>query len=271
MMFKLANFFAVLNLTSYFFALEAYKPSENQRPSSCGFITRPVRRSPAYKRYNAKNLQRVRHCGSTRLQSAFVDTAVIGGLLGGLNRIIQEAPMASAFVTCGLKSSLADALAQKRELATDSDDGQKVGITKTKKQKMSFRRCFAFLIYGGVYLGMAQHYIYSHLFPSFFGSNVSAKTIATMVLFDVTVISTVLTLPIAYLIKAVIYKKTMKDGLSNYIHDCKHNGLWFKNFAVWAPAQSLTFSIVPLHLRATFIAFVSFFWLQLFSSICGKK
>lgn len=40
---------------------------------------------------------------------------------------------------------------------------------------------------------------------------------------------------------------------------------------LWGPVQRLTFSIVPDHLRITFIAAVSFFWLIILSTILGRK
>jgi len=225
-----------------------------------------VRQPGSYHRRIARKPTNMRHRQRTKIHAAFVDTSVVNGLFSGLNHIIQEAPMVSAFITCGLKSSFADALAQKRELTIDATKG---GIIQ-ERSAICFRRSFAFLMYGGLYLGMAQHHIYSHMYPSFFGNNPSGRTVAKMVLFDMTFVSTFLTLPIAYLIKALIYKKTMRDGLKSYFQDCKYNGLWFKNCFVWAPVQSLTFTVIPLHLRVSFIALVSFFWLQLFSSICGK-
>jgi len=69
-------------------------------------------------------------------------------------------PLASAFVTCGFKASLADFVAQKRaareEIEGDDDynvDNDTIilgGIEETPFEK---RRNFAFLLYGGFYQG----------------------------------------------------------------------------------------------------------------------
>ena len=44
-------------------------------------------------------------------------------------------------------------------------------------------------------------------------------------------------------------------------------GLIFKYWCFWIPAQSLTFGVVSEHLRIASAAAVSFFWLVVFSSI----
>lgn len=48
------------------------------------------------------------------------------------------------------------------------------------------------------------------------------------------------------------------------------NGLLTKYFLLWGPVQCITFSIVPEHLRVSFIAVVSFFWLIILSSVSAR-
>jgi len=54
-----------------------------------------------------------------------------------------------------------------------------------------------------------------------------------------------------------------------YISDARGELLW-KYWAIWTPAQCLTFSVVPEHLRTPFVALVSFFWLMILSVISSR-
>ena len=72
-------------------------------------------------------------------------------------------------------------------------------------------------------------------------------------------------LPPAYLVKAVLYNYSFKEGLEKYWADIKE-GLLLKYWALWLPALSFSFSTVPDHLRVAFMAVVSFFWFIIFSA-----
>ena len=104
-----------------------------------------------------------------------------------------------------------------------------------------------------------------------FGSGTDAVTVLTKVCFDLFVQTIFLTLPIAYLSKALIFRYSAKEAFRRYVDDIRNHGLLTKYFALWGPVQCLTFSIVPEHFRVTFIAAVSFFWLIILSSIASKK
>ncbi|KAL3925411.1 MAG: hypothetical protein SGARI_005847, partial [Bacillariaceae sp.] len=89
-------------------------------------------------------------------------------------------PMQSAILTCGVKASLADSLAQfKDSVAAQSSD------IKHKLQKnlpdqsfnWEFRRNLAYVIYGGIFVGLMCHLEYNVLFPVLFGSEHTTKTI----------------------------------------------------------------------------------------------
>ncbi len=149
----------------------------------------------------------------------------------------------------------ADAVAQKSE----------------KPLEMNLRRNMAFFLYGGAYQGCFQEFMYNGIFPKVFGSGVGIITAVKKVSFDMMVITPFLCLPIAYIIKAVIFGQTLRDGVTKYVHDIKENKLLKKYWSLWTPVQLMTFSIVPEHLRITFIACVSFFWLILLSSISARS
>ena len=95
--------------------------------------------------------------------------------------------------------------------------------------------------------------------------------VATKVTFNLLIQTTLLPLPIGYAIQAAMKEEPLQVALKRYVHDVEHEGLLYKCFALWGPVYSLTFSVVPEHWRVTFVAFVSFFWLILFSSISAKE
>ena len=102
-----------------------------------------------------------------------------------------------------------------------------------------------------------------------FGTGTDFSTVAVKVLFDQLVLTPLLCLPIAYLVKAAVFGRPLSSGLEHYMEDAKRDLLW-KYWAIWTPTQCLTFSIVPDHLRIPFIAVVSFFWLIILSNITSR-
>jgi protein Mpv17 len=122
-----------------------------------------------------------------------------------------------------------------------------------------------------MYQGMTQEFVYNHLYPVWFGTATSISVVLAKVLFDLLVQTTLVTLPIAYLTKSVIYRYSIREALRRYMDDIRNHGLLKKYYLLWGPVQMLTFSVVPEHLRVTFIACVSFFWLIILSSIASKK
>jgi len=141
---------------------------------------------------------------------------------------------------------------------------------QNEAKKADWKRNIAFLVYGSLYQGVTQEFVYNHLYPVWFGSATTISVVLTKVLFDLLVQTTMVTLPIAYLTKSVIYRYSFKEAMRRYIDDIKNHGLLKKYFLLWGPVQCCTFSIVPEHWRVTFIACVSFFWLIILSTISSK-
>jgi hypothetical protein len=177
-----------------------------------------------------------------------------GNLASLMDNFFISMPYTSAFVTCGIKSSFADFVAQFKM----KDD---------EKKSFNFQRNAAYILYGGIYLGCGLKFIYASVFPILFGTGLELSVVASKVLFDNFVLSPFLTFPLAYVAKSIVNRKTVLSGIQRYVHDVKERGLLFRAWALWIPVQSLTFSVVPDHLQIPFIAYVSFFWLILLSSI----
>jgi hypothetical protein len=179
--------------------------------------------------------------------------------LGDVSDFYATYPLQSAVLTCGFKASVADGIAQIRNASS------------LDRFSLEFRRNVAYIIYGGLFIGIMCHMEYDFLFPIMFGAEQSLQIIAEKVLFDCFVSAPLMWLPPAYFIKALMYDYPLKEGLENYITDIKENQLLLRYWAVWLPAQSFSFSMVPDHLRVAFMALISFFWFIIFSSVASKN
>jgi hypothetical protein len=174
-------------------------------------------------------------------------------------------PLQSAVLTCGVKASVADAVAQiKAATAAAASPHQ-------EKIPLELKRNVAYIIYGGIFIGLMCHIEYDYVFPQMFGNDHSIQSTLEKILFDVFISGPLLWLPPAYFIKAIIYDYPMKEGLQKYVTDVVDNGLLIKYWQIWLPAQTISFSLVPDHLRVAFMAFISFFWFILFSTVSAES
>mmetsp|Transcript_53205 Transcript_53205/g.64135 ORF Transcript_53205/g.64135 Transcript_53205/m.64135 type:complete len:269 (-) Transcript_53205:198-1004(-) len=215
--------------------------------------------------------RRCRGRGDTDRRDGSSSTATVGGwsrtssCLSAFTEEISDFylnyPVQSAILTCGVKASLADGIAQYKETVALSKD--EFGI--------ELRRNVAYIIYGGIFIGFACHLEYDILFPLLFGYENGLMTIVEKVIFDDFVSAPLFWLPPAYLIKALVYEHSLQDGLQKYFEDIRHNSLLRKYWTVWIPAQSISFSVIPDHLRVAWMASVSFFWFIILSTIASKN
>jgi|EP00979_Chaetoceros_neogracilis_P013532 hypothetical protein len=164
------------------------------------------------------------------------------------------------------KASAADLIAQ-------ASTSQTVVATKNLQKLFPFniKRNLAFICYGGFYQGCCQEYIYNVLFTSLFGAGSAFKNVAMKVSCDCLLVCPLVGLPIAYLIKAAVFRHSVGEAYSRYMTDIKENKLLKRCWSIWAPAQCLSFAFVPTHLRISFMACVSFFWIIILSSISSEQ
>lgn len=175
--------------------------------------------------------------------------------LADMSDMYANSPLQAAVVTCGVKAAVADGIAQARSEA----------------DKLELKRSLAYILYGGIFIGGMCHLEYDYIFPYLFGNDHSVTTIVEEVCFDNFISAPLCWLPPAYLVKAAVYDYPLREGLEKYAHDIKHNGLLHKYLSIWLPAQSISFSVVPDHLRVVFMACVSFFWFILFSTVASAS
>jgi hypothetical protein len=184
-------------------------------------------------------------------------------VLAAVDTFYQTSPIQAAFLTCGVKASLSDTISQRSVEMVCSKTG------KVTAHRFCFSRNGAFILYGALYQGVTQHLIYNDIYPVIFGTGTDAGTVAAKVVFDQLVHAPLLALPVAYLVKAAVFKYPLAEGLQRYAADAQRDLLW-KYWLLWTPVQCLTFSVVPEHLRIPFIAVVSFFWLIVLSNISSR-
>jgi hypothetical protein len=222
------------------------------------------------------------HRLSSTRRHAELDEAITSGA-SAIDSFYQTQPYVSAFLTCSVKASAADYFAQSAALEGDeaseegplansssSSSGDASVASTSTSQGVDLSRNMAFIFYGGLYSGLAQQFFYTALFPAWFGHAHTWQTVAMEVGIDMAVIGPFLCLPIAYIVKTAftdeLTVENVKLGLEKYVEDVKLRGLLFKYWAVWIPAQSLTFSVIPEHFRILFVAAISFFWMFILSS-----
>lgn len=162
-----------------------------------------------------------------------------------INKFYQTFPIASAFLTCGAKASAADFVAQ-LNAATDlvSSDQELKNTNDPLSQNIveqSFRfelsRNIGFLLYGAIYQGVFQYYLYNVYFPVWFGTSNDIATVTSKVMFDSLLIVPIICLPFAYLTKVMISGGSPIEGMKKYFHDLKHTNLVLHFCAIWIPAK----------------------------------
>ena len=172
--------------------------------------------------------------------------------LEDVNTFYSTYPLQAAVLTCGVKASLADGVAQVRSW-TESE------------RAIEMKRNAAYIIYGGIFIGLMCHIEYDHIFPHIFGTAHDLKTISEEVLFDNFISAPLMWLPPCYFIKALLFGYPLQEGLDRYVTDVKE-GLLLKYWAIWLPAQAVSFGFVPDQLRILFMACISFGWFIVLSS-----
>lgn len=156
------------------------------------------------------------------------------------------------------------------KLARVSDDGISCVEVEPELPPLSLPRLATFFLYGGLYQGCVQYFIFNELYPVWFGEGTDVATIAIKVCVDQFVLTPFLCLPVCYLVKALVFSYPLREGLERYIADARRD-LLVKYWVLWGPVQCLTFSVVPPQWRVPFIALMSFFWLLILSTITARQ
>ena len=210
--------------------------------------------------------------------SSTAAAATSGGLSTAINSFFQTQPYVAAFVTCSFKASAADMLAQTQEdkPQPQKEDSSSIPFTLADAE-VDLSRNMGFLLYGGLYQGMVQNFLYSVVYPNLVGTGEGWDIVATKVLIDNLFFAPFLCLPIAYIFKTVFTSEEsginfsiLNQSLGKYYYDVTNKGLLTKYWSLWVPVQFLTFGIIPEHFRVAFVAFISFFWICVLSTVVSS-
>jgi hypothetical protein len=82
-------------------------------------------------------------------------------VLAVIDHFFQVSPYSAAAITCGIKASAADFVAQKRDYRKRKEQAKIDQTPKPKRKNTDYQRNLAFILYGSLYQGMAQG---KHLF-----------------------------------------------------------------------------------------------------------
>eukprot|EP00747_Dinoflagellata_sp_TGD_P170730 gnl/TRDRNA2_/TRDRNA2_203034_c0_seq1.p1 gnl/TRDRNA2_/TRDRNA2_203034_c0~~gnl/TRDRNA2_/TRDRNA2_203034_c0_seq1.p1 ORF type:complete len:188 (+),score=10.33 gnl/TRDRNA2_/TRDRNA2_203034_c0_seq1:174-737(+) len=163
-----------------------------------------------------------------------------------------NSPYRGSFVTCLIKGSLADVVAQ-------------LVIERKDKAQFSLRRNALFGLWSAAYCGCAQHFIFNIAFTRAFGSGTGFAVALSKAAADSFAATPLLGIPIYYACKPLIEGTGANplDGLREYA--VGFADFYFKPAMVWIPAHLITFSVVPPPLRIAWTATVSLGWLSFVS------
>jgi hypothetical protein len=213
---------------------------------------------------------------STQAMSAVTAVAIpsSASVSSAINSFFQTQPYLAAFLTCSFKASAADIVAQTQGGQQQSDE-EGINVPATEPD-VDISRNMGFLLYGGIYQGMAQNYLYSVVYPALVGDGQGWGITATKVMVDNLFFAPLLCLPIAYIFKTAftsdeLNMNTLTQSIEKYVYDVMNNGLLVKYWSLWIPAQFITFGVIPEQFRVAFVAFISFFWICILSSVVSSN
>ena len=128
-------------------------------------------------------------------------------VMSAADTILRRAPYASAFAVVGVKAVLADLLAQTRERRLQPVGARVVTCDDLSCEEIEVaapycaRRTLAFLLYGGIYQGCFQHWLFNRMLPALVGEGSDLRTVLSKVAVDQLILTPFLCLPAAYLFK----------------------------------------------------------------------
>jgi len=218
-------------------------------------------------------------------------------LLRKVTSVIPDphSPEAFAILLAGMKTGAADIIAQKlasnnnqkkKEISTTN--GEKGIISSSSSFQFDKKRFLTFVLYGGMYLGWFQHFlftkIYTRLFPlaAVFAKQTlkekirnwsGAFAVIQQVSFEAFLHWPWLYIPMYYVIQQLVTimssSTNMNIGTIQRLVSEKLRQNWkedlFFCWGFWVPCSLINFSTMPLNYQAPFTAFAGLFYMSYFS------
>jgi hypothetical protein len=190
------------------------------------------------------------------------------GLVDGL---WKQHPYLAAAIVCAIKAAAADLVAQRRPQQPRGPSQSGSGKSSDQATApIDAKRTLSFVLYGALYQGMVQEFIYNNLYSRMFGDRPTLAVIAAKVGFDAIFHNALICVPMAYIVKAIVFRYSLMEGLRRYRDDVLHHGLLIKYYCIWIPVNFCVYAFIPKHFRITTMAFVSFFWMTILSTIASR-
>ena len=140
------------------------------------------------------------------------------------------------------------------------------------RETIDWRRNLVFSSFGLCYLGAFQYVQYTLWFPRLFpGSGTVA--VAKRVAFDQLINTGLWYYPLFYAVQSCVMNAqfdvaNVSEGLERYKQNVAQDMV--NCWKLWVPMQAINFSVVPVHLRVTYAAGVSFVWSCILSALRGN-
>jgi protein Mpv17 len=173
-----------------------------------------------------------------------------------MNAWVTKRPLTVSMAITSIKACLADVMIQTHVEKCDSVDLKRAGL---------------FWSFGFLYQGCFQYWMYNvlyeRLFPGTGIMNVTKKVLLSNLVSD-----PVFFFPTFYAFKEIINTNSISprcftEGIKKYSENYKQD--WVNSWMVWLPGYTVTYAVMPIHLRMPWIATVSFGYVSLLSYTRG--
>ncbi|KAH8056210.1 hypothetical protein JL722_7512 [Aureococcus anophagefferens] len=181
-----------------------------------------------------------------------------------------------AFVMAGLRGM--NAFAERRPWARPSSSRAPRRASRTswsslveRRETVDQRRTLLFTSFGASYQGMWQYFMYNKLFERIWPGRTWGNTIAKIAASNL-ISDPVFFFPTFYTFREVcntgeLGPQSFTNGLHRYSQNYFND--WLNSWAIWVPGYTVTYAVMPTHLRMPWIAGVSFGYVCLLSLTRG--
>jgi len=161
-------------------------------------------------------------------------------------------PFALGFALCFAKGVLADTFAQK---------------VVERRERLDRPRVLAMALFSGAFCGCCYHYLFNVAFPRAFGAVKSLRSILVKTAADGVFVFPFLYMPTFYMINDGVRLGSLAGVTQRWFGEI--GGSMQEYVKVWPATMLCVFSVIPVELRVSFIASVSFVWLVVLSVIAN--
>lgn len=160
----------------------------------------------------------------------------------------QAYPFAIGFALCFVKGVLADCFAQK---------------VVENRENVDRPRVLAMALFSGTFCGCCYHAIFNVAFPRVFGVVKSWRVVTAQIASDGILVFPFLYMPVFYAINDGVRIGTLAWVPTRWSEDIASSMREYVK--VWPATMLCVFTVIPVELRVSFIAGVSFAWLVVLS------